>query len=714
MRKPTLTLRSDLRRAAFLAGLAGLGWLPLAAADPVPEGKGAPAEATLDREEIVELMASLLGELKDFRFPAPWTAKAPPVVGGILSDLTLRGLHLRAGADLRGADLRDADLRRVDLTGADLRGADLTRAKLASAILTGARLEGARFYCADIAGATGLDLTGTRLHPFFEIREDEEVGHIKTLNLAELGTALRGQLQNLACGPDGRLFWTEGDDPTLENISVTGLRHAVEAAVDTRLYALVADTRGRLWSVGDRMFGSCSLEGVGQTATGSCVPFNFRKMEFPDPPNQVVAGTDGDVWISLSDRAFRLSLAPSMNQYEVAVLEYRFPGPAAQTRVVANAAGTATAFAIPEQEAVFVFRGPAAPVFRLGLPPGSRPRRMVQGIGGQVWFTQTGTPAIGVIAGDGTAGQVHFLKDPDAQPHGIAPGADGCMWFTDPAKERLGRITAAGVITWFPLAKGNRPLEITPAPDGRMLFTLEGRPSIGSIRTVIRPATWFAAGPADRLGEETAESKAFRPKACPPPRSEGPATPWEVPVYHPRPAPPSRTLGREERQAQHQRRKDVAERALLARQSVETAEPVAPRPSPAAPRSPSKELPALLEHLEAQEVLLTPGAVHHSLARHGSGSTDANGRWAAAWEDPEALAPLIARGLLASGVIAKVTAPDGAFVTACESKEIVGTYRDRLGVHPTRWFRVITERHAVDGQEIQVVMTAYPIAEHWR
>lgn len=245
-----------------------------------------------------------------------------------------------------------------------------------------------------------------------------------------------------------------------------------------------------------------------------------------------------------------------------------------------------------------------------------------------------------------------------------------------------------------------------------MLFTLEGRNAIGSIRAALRAATVLDPGHADHLAREAAESKQDERKAPALPASRetsSSSSSWEVPTYQPRPVTTAKTLSREERHALHQRRVEAAEKALLARLSIEPKE--APAPGPATP--PTDELDGLLDLLETQDVLLTPGAVRHSLVRHG-GAPDANGRWAAKWMDPQALATLVARGMLGSGAIARVTAPDGGFQTVCESPEIVGTYRDRLGVHPTRWFRVITERHQVEGQELQIVMTAYPIAEHWR
>ena len=110
--------------------------------------------------------------------------------GAYISRVSLRGATLQGadlvGANLRGADLLDADLSRTKLWRADLREADLSSANLSRADLRGADLSNADLSSADlryadlrgselnqtvllraylqatkVAGATGLELTGT-------------------------------------------------------------------------------------------------------------------------------------------------------------------------------------------------------------------------------------------------------------------------------------------------------------------------------------------------------------------------------------------------------------------------------------------------------------------------------------------------------------------------------------------------------------------------
>jgi streptogramin lyase len=72
-------------------------------------------------------------------------------------------------------------------------------------------------------------------------------------------------------------------------------------------------------------------------------------------------------------------------------------------------------------------------------------------------------------AARGVAGQalaVTFTEFPlstaVSEPEGIATGPDGALWFTEAGTNKIGRITAAGVITEFPVpTAGSSPTDIT-------------------------------------------------------------------------------------------------------------------------------------------------------------------------------------------------------------------------------------------------------------
>src|SRR5213080_3960121 len=59
-----------------------------------------------------------------------------------------------------------------------------------------------------------------------------------------------------------------------------------------------------------------------------------------------------------------------------------------------------------------------------------------------------------------------------SRPVGITAGPDGNLWFTESGRDRIGRITTAGVITEFPVPTASSiPYEIAAGPDGALWFT---------------------------------------------------------------------------------------------------------------------------------------------------------------------------------------------------------------------------------------------------
>ena len=277
---------------AVLATAAGTA--PLRSSDQ--PGAGAPAARAM-----LDLLAGLK-DLEPTRAYLEWG-----LTGGLLEGHAVRGHRIGPGADLRNADLRWADLRRCNLERADLRGADLTGARLGSALLRGARLEGALLNRADLAGALEPDLAGARLHPFFDEDPDEPVGTVRILRVSEPGREDKAQPRNLVCGPDGRLFWTQGDHPDIQAMSPTGENLQVSPSGDTRIQAMVRDSRNRMWCFGDRRLSLFDLGVFARTATGTLFQCDYAEFPIAAAPSQVTAGADGDVWLSLPGKALQLN-----------------------------------------------------------------------------------------------------------------------------------------------------------------------------------------------------------------------------------------------------------------------------------------------------------------------------------------------------------------------------------------------------------------------
>jgi len=137
------------------------------------------------------------------------------------------------------------------------------------------------------------------------------------------------------------------------------------------------------------------------------------------------------------------------------------------------------------------------------LTPGADPTSITKGPDGALWFTETGSNAIGRVDPSGKVTQ--FLPEtsvggvpgfsPGSEPLGITTGPDGNLWFTEASIDRIARLTPGGLITEFStgITPGSFPEAIVAGPDGNLWFT----ESLGNRIARITPqgvVTEFAAG----------------------------------------------------------------------------------------------------------------------------------------------------------------------------------------------------------------------------
>lgn len=743
----------------------------LAAAAASLEASGKPKGGTLPPAEskaagvaaepvrtMLRLLESLKG-LEPTRAYLEWGLTGGPLEGHLVN-----GHRIGPRADLRGANLRWADLRRCNLEGADLRGADLTGARLGSALLQGANLEGAQLYLADIAGAMGLDLKGAQLHPFFEVDEDEPIGAVKILRLSDQDQETKALPRNLVCGPDGQLFWTLGDGPVIQTMSPTGETMNVTPSGDTRMQAMVKDSQDRMWCFGDRKLSLFDLRVVAGAATGTLFETDCANFPLASTPNQVTAGTAGEVWLSLPGRALQMNFdrAPGKFDHTPYVFKDLDPAIADNSRVVPSRDGNTIFFASPDSPRVFAWRKGAPKTAWLDLYTHkaaqrvipSKPQRIVMGPDDRVWITQTGVHGVTEIypdpGGAAMATELHPVTTGKLMPgpHGIAIGPDAKMWFTATTGGHIGRIGPEGKgFQLFELPPGIEPLEIVRAHDGRLFFTMAGRNAIGSIRAEVRPATRErriedrsdreAITRAPERAERKADSAPAEPEASAGAAAEG-QDGWAGELYRPKPGrikPATQAQRwqahleleqlaeqrRQARQAEEQQRERAGAAASAAdaerEEPVELEEFKEPKADSPAPSGPPRREPVL--RLWEEKVYLTGGAVRHIQWRHGKPSRKPDSQFAAAYWSREALEQLIADGMLESGAIGKELSrrnPEldrsASFFTRCRRKEVVGVCHTRAGARvETRSFEVCTLRCWKDGVEVNVVKTAYPVLD---
>lgn len=103
-----------------------------------------------------------------------------------------------------------------------------------------------------------------------------------------------------------------------------------------------------------------------------------------------------------------------------------------------------------------------------GFPAGASAVDLAAGPNGDMWFTDSATPAIGRITADGTVTEFTSGLRAGAKPYSIVAGPDGNMWFSDSSGVALGKVMADGTITEYaaPQYTNSEALGIAFGPSG--------------------------------------------------------------------------------------------------------------------------------------------------------------------------------------------------------------------------------------------------------
>jgi streptogramin lyase len=114
---------------------------------------------------------------------------------------------------------------------------------------------------------------------------------------------------------------------------------------------------------------------------------------------------------------------------------------------------------------------------------------------GIVWFTASS--AVGRL--DPSTGAITTTEVPDANLHSIAVATDDKVWFTDRFNATVGYVDPASgnFLERFPLTPGVHPTQIAAAADGSMWFTQE---QVGNVARITADGTITEAGKA--LGDD--------------------------------------------------------------------------------------------------------------------------------------------------------------------------------------------------------------------
>jgi virginiamycin B lyase len=263
-------------------------------------------------------------------------------------------------------------------------------------------------------------------------------------------------------------------------------------------------------------------------------------------PTGIVTGPDGAVWFTRSNggnpRDGRSYFQASVGRITTSGAFSSYPVPASASSVPGldtitvgpngNLSFTETAV---DRIGEITPRAASPAIHEFALPAGDR---LAQGVGSSItsadtiaagpgndiWFTEQGSNAIGVMSTSGALLEKFTVpgSNQNPTPLGITEGTDDTMWFTETTANQVASITAGGTITLHPLpTAADGPESIVYGPDGNLWFTEDTGvasidPSTGKV-TVYRAHTsnlgpagvtvgpdctsiWFTEPSADRLG----------------------------------------------------------------------------------------------------------------------------------------------------------------------------------------------------------------------
>jgi streptogramin lyase len=109
-----------------------------------------------------------------------------------------------------------------------------------------------------------------------------------------------------------------------------------------------------------------------------------------------------------------------------------------------------------------------------------------KGTDGALWFIEANANAIGRMTTSGVVSEFLVPTSGSGIGASITEGPDGAMWFTEGSifgNSAIGRISGNGNITEYPVTFNSRPYGITTGPDAALWFTNSNAGNIGRITT---------------------------------------------------------------------------------------------------------------------------------------------------------------------------------------------------------------------------------------
>lgn len=262
-----------------------------------------------------------------------------------------------------------------------------------------------------------------------------------------------GDVNSITTGPDAALWFTTNN--SICRFTTAGVMSEFPLPDDGRFYSggrgASSITRGpddALW------FTEIFANKIGRITTAGAISEYFLENSAASP-QKIVAAPDGALWftefLNHNGRIGRISVDGTISEYELSPCQGNC---------------------------------------------GRYPNGITAGPDNSLWFTDLGDGRIHSITTDGTITDYGSVAPFGNAPGAITTGPDRALWFTAPTTnsgtDALGRITADGEMTLFPLPLYSRPtynsyniepVSITTGPDGALWFTSQTANAFGRMTT---------------------------------------------------------------------------------------------------------------------------------------------------------------------------------------------------------------------------------------
>lgn len=193
-------------------------------------------------------------------------------------------------------------------------------------------------------------------------------------------------------------------------------------------------------------------------------------------PTYLAQGPDGNLWVSetAADKIARITINPSNGN--VSVTEFALPTPNAGPTGLAYVPGD-TGLWVAESTASAVIRfDTTALTFGTAIPTktaNANPQQMILGPDGALWFTEERAAALGRVTAAG--GMSEYPLAPAASAYGLVVANDNNLYFTDPVNDAFGSFTltsAPPTVKEYPFpTASSSPAFLVLAPDNLLYAT---------------------------------------------------------------------------------------------------------------------------------------------------------------------------------------------------------------------------------------------------